>query len=129
MFYHLKPWKSWQVFSFSFMKLLRNSKQKSIWWNFKFNFWLKTSKSEHLCVRHESILQRTIKRTHIIKTHGEKIKRIKIYQPQWKNIHTLKDVEFWNFKNSKKNSKIEFRILKLWKSFYTYKWDIIYMIC
>jgi hypothetical protein len=39
MFFHLNPWKSWQVIAFSFMWMLRNSNKKSIWWNFKFKFW------------------------------------------------------------------------------------------
>jgi L-asparagine transporter-like permease len=30
MFYHLKPWQSWQVIHFSFTRILMNSNQKSI---------------------------------------------------------------------------------------------------
>jgi len=31
MFFHLKPWKPWQVVACSFIWMLRNSNQKSIW--------------------------------------------------------------------------------------------------
>jgi hypothetical protein len=72
MFYHLKPWKSWQVVVFSFIWMSKNSNQKFIRWNFKFKFWFSTFESEHLLCQKESILQRTIKRTHIIRFLNKK---------------------------------------------------------
>ncbi len=33
---------------FPFISMLRNSNQKSIWWNFYYKFWFRTSWSEHL---------------------------------------------------------------------------------
>jgi hypothetical protein len=66
IFYHLKLWQSWQVGPFSFIWISRNSNQKCIWQNFKFKFQFRTFENEHLLHQIESILQRTIKRTHII---------------------------------------------------------------
>ncbi len=43
-----KPMQSWQVVFLFIIWMLRNSNQKSIWWNFKFKFWFKTFESEHL---------------------------------------------------------------------------------
>jgi hypothetical protein len=64
MFYYLKPWQSWQVVSFSFICMLRSLKQQSICYNFKFRFRFIIFESEHH--KKKSILQRIIKRIHII---------------------------------------------------------------
>jgi hypothetical protein len=65
MFCHLKPLQSWQVIDFSFecLKIQTKNPFDEI---ISSKFWLKTLKRVHECVRHESILQRIIKRTHII---------------------------------------------------------------
>jgi hypothetical protein len=67
IFYHLKPLAIIASFFFSFIWMSNNSNQKSIWYNFKFEFWFRTFESQPLLHQKGSILQRIIKRTHIIK--------------------------------------------------------------
>jgi hypothetical protein len=62
------------------------------------------------------------KRTHIIKKiDGKKFKRIKTYQPNRKYTHTVKYVEFQNFKNPNNFPKLikNFRTLKIFYHIYT----------
>jgi len=63
MFYHLKPWQSWQVDFFFIHMNVKKFKPKI----HLIKFWFRTFKNEHLLCHIESILQRTIKRIHIIK--------------------------------------------------------------
>jgi hypothetical protein len=77
MFFHLKPW---QVVVYSFIWMPKHSNKKFIWWNYRFKFWFRTFRHEHLLCQKESILHKTIKRIHIIKTFWwKKIKKVKTY--------------------------------------------------
>ncbi len=81
MFYHLKPWQSWQVVGFSFIWILKKIQTKNSFDKIlSFKLWFSTFESEHLLRQKESILQKTIKRIHIInKIDGKKIKKVKTY--------------------------------------------------
>jgi hypothetical protein len=68
----------------------------------------------HLLHQMELILQRILKRTHIIKKKSlKKIKMIRTYQSHWKNTHIFKNVEFENLKHSKNVLKIVLKFQSL----------------
>jgi hypothetical protein len=84
-----------------------------------------TFESEHLLLQIKSILQKIIKRTHIIiKIWWEKNKENKDLLTTFKNHSYPKICEILKLQKFKELSKI----LKLQKSFTTYKWGIMYMM-
>jgi hypothetical protein len=69
MFCHLKPQQSWQVVVFHSYKCQRIQTKSSFDEIISLSFDVRPLKVNTYSVRHESNLQRTIKSTHIIKTH------------------------------------------------------------
>jgi hypothetical protein len=109
------------------MWMSRNSNQKSIWWNFKLKFWFKTFKSEQQCVKHESILRRTIKMTYIIykKLMGNFLEDKNLL----KKHSYLKICGILKLLKLKEIFQNWSKILKFQKSFATHKWGKMYIMC
>jgi len=81
MFFHLKPWQHGKLLFFHSYEC-QGIKTKNLFdkiLNLSFNF--RPLKNNTYGIKQESILQKTIKNTHIIKNtfDGKKIKRIKTY--------------------------------------------------